>query len=911
MLFEHIRRAVASQFSSHSHSRRTRKASRQLTARRRLSRPLQLESLEDRKLLTGYFVDAVNGSDNNFGTSPEQAFETWLPFVAAYGQSDPNIGKINLEAGDVVEFLPGTYSATFQNPSEAPHHGFHLANVHGTVDQPIIIRGRPGAVLDAIPPDRSESTTADFFQVSNVRIEGLEFTGLGMGLMVQGSANITIVDNWFHDIDGTAASNIAGLFLAGDRNVDVHNNLFQDNYDRSKANPNNRHIVLFTNDGPVRVHHNVLKNTPSTDAEVTGAGISVKHSGDGSFEADHNIIINAYNHSIGTGSRNSRIHHNLIIDSAAITVINGGGTAHISDIEIHNNTVSNTNADSQDGGGLSYEPTDENETDGQGKKVNGPIGPVGFTDNIVYDTRSYNIDRSLIGVGTYAPDELYEQVIEAGNLSVDRNVYFNPNENPQFNIFNANFAPGGPKGGAYDLREWQAQGFDVSSVFVNPRFDDAYLPQTAVTQSSGWYADESPRLTVLNPGMRDAVEGTSTTFVVVRSGEGIDLTQPLTVTLTATDDSELKFSRSVTIPAGQAKAYFDVEAVSDGEVDGARAVRVSAAAAGFTENVSAWLRVEDDGRVSEVPTELGTLVTYEISVHDIQGNEISQVSAGESFFVDVIVRDMRDPAEQAGVFSAYADLRVDRPDLLDVDTTSLIYGRDFANGRQGVVSDGTLVVDEGGAFSGSLTDAPAKRVLFTIQATAANLSGMITFSLDEADILVEHDTLLFGQNVPVDRHRLNFESKTIDVIACDVLDVNCDGHVSPLDALRVINSINARPQSSYDMSLDTNKDGSISPIDVLLIINAINQKGVATGESEQVKAGSFVIIDKPWMAYPTLKDPQCESRQAIEEDKDAFFTSIVEGHEPKPTLSAPRLAVVEEDLLKLIVDGLVAASEAN
>lgn len=63
------------------------------------------------------------------------------------------------------------------------------------------------------------------------------------------------------------------------------------------------------------------------------------------------------------------------------------------------------------------------------------------------------------------------------------------------------------------------------------------------------------------------------------------------------------------------------------------------------------------------------------------------------------------------------------------------------------------------------------------------------------------------------------------------LDVNVDGFISPLDALIIINDINARGPRTLPGSpsgpgpifyLDANGDGSVSPIDALLVINRLN-----------------------------------------------------------------------------------------
>ena len=64
----------------------------------------------------------------------------------------------------------------------------------------------------------------------------------------------------------------------------------------------------------------------------------------------------------------------------------------------------------------------------------------------------------------------------------------------------------------------------------------------------------------------------------------------------------------------------------------------------------------------------------------------------------------------------------------------------------------------------------------------------------------------------------------------NTLDVNSDGHVSPLDALLIINMLNdpnhPKQEDAYTGSddLDTNGDGAFSAIDALLVINKLNER---------------------------------------------------------------------------------------
>ena len=69
------------------------------------------------------------------------------------------------------------------------------------------------------------------------------------------------------------------------------------------------------------------------------------------------------------------------------------------------------------------------------------------------------------------------------------------------------------------------------------------------------------------------------------------------------------------------------------------------------------------------------------------------------------------------------------------------------------------------------------------------------------------------------------------VPAMDPMDVNQDGHTTPLDALLVVNWLNQPEQSPAPDNLDTNRDGHVSPIDTLLIVNELNEELIAEGES--------------------------------------------------------------------------------
>ena len=76
------------------------------------------------------------------------------------------------------------------------------------------------------------------------------------------------------------------------------------------------------------------------------------------------------------------------------------------------------------------------------------------------------------------------------------------------------------------------------------------------------------------------------------------------------------------------------------------------------------------------------------------------------------------------------------------------------------------------------------------------------------------------------------------------LDVNVDSHVSPIDALQIINDLNAlgarelAAPGSPPPYLDVNGDDHVSPVDALIIINSLN---AASGSGQPVPEGATFL----------------------------------------------------------------------
>ena len=103
-------------------------------------------------------------------------------------------------------------------------------------------------------------------------------------------------------------------------------------------------------------------------------------------------------------------------------------------------------------------------------------------------------------------------------------------------------------------------------------------------------------------------------------------------------------------------------------------------------------------------------------------------------------------------------------------------------------------------------------------------------------------------------------------------DVDGDGRVSPIDALRVIDALNrvgtSRPASGGEGeqepigTLDTNKDGSLNPIDVLVVIDALNA-------FEGFEASAFELVEAT--AYEEFEVTAVEDVEATAYETDVVF----------------------------------------
>ncbi|HBV63729.1 MAG TPA: adhesin [Rhodopirellula sp.] len=254
------------------------------------------------------------------------------------------------------------------------------------------------------------------------------------------------------------------------------------------------------------------------------------------------------------------------------------------------------------------------------------------------------------------------------------------------------------------------------------------------------------------------------------------------------------------------------------------------------------------------------LVAFDFALVNRAGEPLdpSQVTVGDEIGLQVIADDLREDFANTLVYAGFLDVLYPAANLSPVDPTSGNYNFDLEFGQQFSTEAGSGtaatpgVIDEVGSLRNSTSfnfpytnDDPAELVTIYFEATAP---GIVQFKGSPADLLPQHDTLVFLENDPVaiDDIRLDVLSITISSAGSGQQnqgnngDVNDDGVVSPIDALLIVNRLaiigegeGGRDDSSPKIYPDVNGDGQVTGLDVNLVLN-IMMELANDGEGEQL-----------------------------------------------------------------------------
>ena len=155
------------------------------------------------------------------------------------------------------------------------------------------------------------------------------------------------------------------------------------------------------------------------------------------------------------------------------------------------------------------------------------------------------------------------------------------------------------------------------------------------------------------------------------------------------------------------------------------------------------------------------------------------------------------------------------------------------------------------------------------------------------------------------------------------LDVNDDGIVNTLDAIMIINDINAngirelpveRPEGTVPPLTDVNKDNHITPLDILIIINYLNELAAAEaaggegeGEAPPVRDS---VLESPQPLFPAHRTEQQQTHKPLTKSllqpsvdvwQQAVDTTLAEWHVRRNSSTQDEL--IDEELIFLLHEG--------
>lgn len=170
--------------------------------------------------------------------------------------------------------------------------------------------------------------------------------------------------------------------------------------------------------------------------------------------------------------------------------------------------------------------------------------------------------------------------------------------------------------------------------------------------------------------------------------------------------------------------------------------------------------VQNDLTISGSPEPSGVLsnkqARIDVFATNLDGERITAIDAGQEFLLRATVKDVRATSLQTnnnvGIFAAYFDVTWD-PALADAIGTPT-FGSGFTNGTNATVGNGIL--DEVGAVSSTTTPTSTETMTLFTQRMLAKGDGALQFSLDPADVLPQHETLMFGGTAGLQPFQINF-----------------------------------------------------------------------------------------------------------------------------------------------------------
>jgi len=140
----------------------------------------------------------------------------------------------------------------------------------------------------------------------------------------------------------------------------------------------------------------------------------------------------------------------------------------------------------------------------------------------------------------------------------------------------------------------------------------------------------------------------------------------------------------------------------------------------------------------------GPVVALALQITTPDGSPVGDLHVGDDFVLHVLAQDLR--TDPHGVFAVYMDIDWDA--ALAESAGALTYSAEYESGEAGDLSTpGQL--DEAGAFSGPIALSGGLHEVFSVPMHAV-ATGQLVFSTDPADLMGQHDILIYGENDSID-----------------------------------------------------------------------------------------------------------------------------------------------------------------
>jgi len=282
---------------------------------------LALPAIRTEAAGTNYYVDSVNGSDGNAGTSPSQAWKSLAP-----------VNSRTFQPGDVINFARGSTfsgglvinsSGTSGNPITFQAYGNGNKPIFtnsGQYSRSVQINGSWIVVKDLLLRDANEFGVRIGENATNNVVRDCEMTNVGIGVGIYGQRNL-VTANYFHDlkmvVNTQGGDDDYGAYAIGIYNS--NNEVSYNRAERCKApsydyGADGGFVEFYNNVSGANIHHNWAQDNNGF-IEVGGGS------------ATDTVV--AYNVAVNNGS-------------LAVMHISGNFQATVSNFRFENNTIVET-----------------------------------------------------------------------------------------------------------------------------------------------------------------------------------------------------------------------------------------------------------------------------------------------------------------------------------------------------------------------------------------------------------------------------------------------------------------------------------------------------------------------------------------------------------------------------------------